>query len=63
MTDEIDDLAAIFLDVSEEGTLTESQEESHSHAPTTEGDDLPDLTRDGLADAVDEGFAHSDAGG
>ena len=62
MTDDTDELADIFLEVSGEETLTETQEEGHSHAPIEDDDDIPDPTEDGLEDAVDESFDHS-AGG
>ena len=58
MTDDTDDLAAIFVDVSGTGTVTERQEETPSHAPIEEDDEVPDLTRDGLEDAVDASFEH-----
>lgn len=60
MTDDSDDLADIFLEVSGVETLTETQEESHSHAPIEDGEEVPDVTRDGLEDAVDESFERSD---
>lgn len=60
MTDDTDDLAAIFVDVSGTGTVTERQQESPSHAPIEEDDEVPDLTRDGLEDAVDASFEHAD---
>jgi hypothetical protein len=60
MTQDTDDLAAIFVNVSGTGTVIERQEESPSHAPIEEADEVPDLTRDGLEDAVDASFEHSD---
>lgn len=64
MTDDTDELADLFLDISGEETLTETQEEGHSHAPIEDGrDEIPDVTRDGLEDAVDASFDHSEGGG
>lgn len=60
MTDHTDELAAIFLDISGDGTLVERQEEVPSHAPIEGDDEVPDLTRDGLEDAVDVSFEHTD---
>lgn len=62
MTSDTDDLAAIFVDVSGTGTVTERQEETPSHAPIEDEDELPDLTEDGLEDAVGASFEH-DGGG
>lgn len=62
MTEHTDELAAIFLEVSGEATVTETQEEGHSHAPIEERNVVPDVRRDGLEDAVDPSFDHSSGG-
>ena len=62
MTHDTDELAAIFVDVSGTGTVTERQEESPSHAPIEDDHEVRDLTQDGLEDAVGTGFEH-DGGG
>lgn len=62
MTDQTDELAAIFLDISGDGTLVERQEECPSHAPIEDADEFPDVTRDGLEDAVDVSFEHAHDG-
>lgn len=56
MSNDTDDLTAIFLDISGEETLTEPQEEGPSHAPIEVSDDDVDPTEDGLDDAVDSSF-------
>lgn len=60
MSDQTDELAAIFLDISGDGTLVERQEEGPSHAPIEDADEVPDVTRDGLEDAVGVSFEHTD---
>lgn len=62
MTHNTDDLAALFVDVSGTGTVTERQEETPSHAPIEDDDEVPDLTRNGLEDAVGASFDHDDGG-
>ena len=62
MTSDTDDLAAIFVDVSGTGTVTERQVETPSHAPIEDDAELPDLTEDGLEDAVGTSIEH-DGGG
>lgn len=68
MTDETDDLRAIFLEVSEDGTVTERQVEGPSKDPVEERDAAvaeqaaASALEDGLDDAVD-GFDYSSAVG
>ena len=61
MTDQTDELASIFLEISGDGTLVERQEEAPSHAPIEDANEVPDVTRDGLEDAVDVSFEHTDS--
>lgn len=56
MSNDTDDLTAIFLDISGKETLTELQEEGPSHAPIEVDHDVTDVTEDGLDDAVDSSF-------
>lgn len=65
MGNDTDRLTDIFLDVAEEGTLVETQEEGPSHAPIEDAtlEAVPDLTRDGLEDAVDGSIDPPDGGG
>lgn len=64
MSTDTDDLREIFLDVAEDGTVTERQEESHSHDPLEDDELEATLNRaaeDGLDDAVDADFDARDA--
>lgn len=62
MSSETDSLREIFLDVSEDGTVTERQEEEPSRDPI-DADleaELAGVTQgDGLEDAVDSAFGNS----
>lgn len=63
MSSESDPLREIFLDVSEDGTLTERQEEGPSRDPIEDADAeleaaVSGMTReDGLEEAVDASFS------
>lgn len=66
MSTKTDSLRELYLDITGEGTITESQEESPSRAPVEEEEaelerELSEfLQRDGLTDAV-EGAENGDA--
>lgn len=67
MTDKTDDLRDIFLDVADEETLTEHQEEGPSRDPIEDSDAeleaavVRSTREDGLDDAVDGDYGDSDA--
>ena len=69
MSSETDALRDLFLDVSEEGVLTERQEEEPSRDPIDERDaaleaEISGMTRqDGLEDAVDGSFSKANIEG
>ncbi len=63
MSDETDELRDIFLSISDDGKLTEQQQEGPSHAAfdaenTEEDNDV--MPQDGLQDAVDVSVDPSD---
>ena len=62
MTDKTDELRDIFLDVSEDGTVTERQDEGASKDPVDETTaTAEEEARAGLEDGLDDAVAGADA--
>ena len=57
MTDKTDELRDIFLDVSEDGTLTEHQDEGPSKDPVDASDATTEEALSGLEDGLDDAVA------